>query len=152
MEIDLVHEYVQGDPVRLRHGSFSTFVSNAVKYTPEGGRIRMRLMEFPNKTGEECRYRFQVEDNGIGMSKEFLEKVFEPFTRADNSMTQKNQGTGLGLSITHSVVEMMGGVIEVKSEPGKGRHFYRHLTVLGRRSTREKRRKRPGEKTAGCKL
>ncbi len=57
------------------------------------------------------------------MSKEFLEKVFEPFTRADNSMTQKNQGTGLGLSITHSVVEMMGGVIEVKSEPGKGSIF-----------------------------
>ena len=122
VEIDLIHEYVQGDPVRLRQ-VFINLVSNAVKYTPEGGRIRMRLMEFPNKTGEECRYRFQVEDNGIGMSKEFLEKVFEPFTRADNSMTQKNQGTGLGLSITHSVVEMMGGVIEVKSEPGKGSIF-----------------------------
>ena len=122
VEIDLIHEYVQGDPVRLRQ-VFINLVSNAVKCTPEGGRIRMRLMEFPNKTGEECRYRFQVEDNGIGMSKEFLEKVFEPFTRADNSMTQKNQGTGLGLSITHSVVEMMGGVIEVKSEPGKGSIF-----------------------------
>ena len=122
VEIDLIHEYVQGDPVRLRQ-VFINLVSNAVKYTPEGGRIRMRLMEFPNKTGEECRYRFQVEDNGIGMSKEFLEKVFEPFTRADNSMTQKNQGNGLGLSITHSVVEMMGGVIEVKSEPGKGSIF-----------------------------
>ena len=141
VEIDLIHEYVQGDPVRLRQ-VFINLVSNAVKYTPEGGRIRMRLMEFPNKTGEECRYRFQVEDNGIGMSKEFLEKVFEPFTRADNSMTQKNQGTGLGLSITHSVVEMMGGVIEVKSEPGKG------SILPSSYSSRQKKHQRKKKKAA----
>ena len=73
-----------------------------MKYTGECGRVHVDLRETPEGIV------WSVEDNGIGMSKEFLEKVFEPFTRADNSMTQKNQGTGLGLSITHSVVEMMG--------------------------------------------
>ena len=97
-------------------------LSNAVKYTPKGGNIRLEVEELP-RNEHFARYRFVVQDDGIGMSEEFQKTLFEPFTREEKSGTNKVQGTGLGMAITKSIVDLMGGTIHVESTPGKGTRF-----------------------------
>lgn len=124
----ICHEYLLGDAVRLRQ-IFINLLSNAVKYTPSGGNISFELAELPCEESENAKYNIVVEDNGQGMSSEFLKHIFEPFTRAENSMTNKIQGTGLGMAITKSIVDMMGGTISVQSELGKGSRFEVNLKL-----------------------
>ncbi|QNM05083.1 PAS domain-containing protein [Qiania dongpingensis] len=119
---DIVHDCVLGDMARLQQ-VFINLLSNAVKYTQERGTISFRALEKPsNMAGVGC-YEFLVEDNGIGMSEEFLKKIFEPFERAEDSRVSKAQGTGLGTSIALNIVQMMNGTIDVSSELGKGSLF-----------------------------
>ena len=117
----ICHEYLLGDAVRLRQ-IFINLLSNAVKYTPYGGKIGFELTE-QCCDADYAEYCIRTVDNGQGMSAEFLEHIFEPFTRAENSMTNKIQGTGLGMAITKNIVDMMGGTITVQSEPGRGSCF-----------------------------
>ena len=116
------HEWVNGDQVHLMQ-IFSNLVSNAVKYTQEGGKIQFLVEECETKSSVYAKYRFLVSDNGIGMSADFKETIFDPFTRAESSMTNKIQGTGLGMAITKNLVEAMGGTIDVESELGQGSCF-----------------------------
>lgn len=118
----LTQDYVLADPVRLRQ-IFVNLLSNAIKYTPQGGKILFQAQTLPMEQQEEGCYRFVVQDNGIGMSEDFLKELFEPFAREDNSMTNVEQGTGLGLSITKSIIAMMGGTIETDSHQGAGTRF-----------------------------
>lgn len=118
----ICHEYLIGDAVRLRQ-IFINLLSNAVKYTPYGGKITLELTEQFCEVLDSAEFNIRVTDNGHGMSREFLEHIFEPFTRAENSITNKIQGTGLGMAITKKIVDMMGGRITVQSEPGKGSRF-----------------------------
>lgn len=119
---DIRHETVVGDEVRIQQ-ALVNIVSNAVKYTPNGGKISIEFSEKENKeTSVHC-YEFIVEDNGIGMSEEFQKHLFDPFVRASESVINKIQGTGLGMSITKSIVEMMNGTIAVKSRLGEGTRF-----------------------------
>ena len=116
------HEWVNGDQVHLMQ-IFSNLVSNAVKYTQEGGKIQFLVEECETKSSVYAKYRFLVGDNGMGMSADFKETIFEPFTRAEGSVTNKIQGTGLGMAITKNLVEAMGGTIDVESELGQGSCF-----------------------------
>ena len=102
---------------------FSNLVSNAVKYTQEGGKIQFLVEECETKSSVYAKYRFLVSDNGMGMSADFKDTIFDAFTRAESSMTNKIQGTGLGMAITKNLVEAMGGTIDVKSELGQGSCF-----------------------------
>ncbi len=120
VQIDNIrHEAVLADQVKLQQ-VFMNIISNAVKYTPQGGKIQIRLTERPCAVkGYGC-YEFTCRDNGIGMSEEFLKKLFVPFERDRSEATRDIQGTGLGMSIVKSILDMMGGVIRVSSEPGEG--------------------------------
>ena len=117
----LQHENVLADPNRLNQ-VLMNILSNAVKYTPKGGHIRLEVEELP-RNEHFARYRFVVQDDGIGMSEEFQKTLFEPFTREEKSGTNKVQGTGLGMAITKSIVDLMGGTIHVESTTGKGTRF-----------------------------
>ncbi len=120
---DISTENVCCDSVRLNQ-ILLNFLSNAIKFTPEGGSIRMSMFEKESPKGEDwSRICITVEDSGIGMSKEFRDKIFESFAREDNNRVQKIQGTGLGMAITKYIVDAMGGTIEVQSEQGKGTMF-----------------------------
>ncbi len=119
---EIRHEYLLGDAVRLRQ-ILINLLSNAVKYTPNGGDIKFDITEKYNEERKVSLFEFSVTDTGCGMPKEFMEHIFEPFTRAENSMTNKVQGTGLGMAITKNIVDIMGGVISVTSELGKGSCF-----------------------------
>lgn len=115
-------ETVVGDSMRLNQALLN-ILGNAVKYTPEGGKIRFVISEDPD-VGQGLRtYRFTVADNGIGMSDEFVRRMFDPFEREDTGAVKATEGTGLGMAITKNVVEMMGGTIEVESAPGVGTTF-----------------------------
>ena len=116
------HEWVNGDQVHLMQ-IFSNLVSNAVKYTQEGGKIQFLVEECETKSSVYAKYRFLVSDNGMGMSADFKDIIFDAFTRAESSMTNKIQGTGLGMAITKNLVEAMGGTIDVESELGQGSCF-----------------------------
>ena len=116
------HEWVNGDQVHLMQ-IFSNLVSNAVKYTQEGGKIHFLVEECETKSSVYAKYRFLVSDNGMGMSADFKDTIFDAFTRAESSMTNKIQGTGLGMAITKNLVEAMGGTIDVESELGQGSCF-----------------------------
>ena len=116
------HEWVNGDQVHLMQ-IFSNLVSNAVKYTQEGGKIHFLVEECETKSSVYAKYRFLVSDNGMGMSADFKKTIFDPFTRAESSVTNKIQGTGLGMAITKNLVEAMGGTIDVESELGQGSCF-----------------------------
>ena len=116
------HEWVNGDKVHLMQ-IFSNLVSNAVKYTQEGGKIQFLVEECETKSSVYAKYRFLVSDNGMGMSADFKDTIFDAFTRAESSMTNKIQGTGLGMAITKNLVEAMGGTIDVESELGQGSCF-----------------------------
>lgn len=116
-------ENVFVDKIRLTQ-VLQNLLSNAIKYTPNGGEINFYAEKLDyNEKNELAKYRFIVEDNGIGMSKEFQEKAFEPFSREMSSTVNKIQGTGLGLAITKNLIDLMGGSISLASEPGKGSKF-----------------------------
>ena len=117
----LQHENVLGDPNRLNR-VLMNILSNAVKYTPTGGHIRFEVDELP-RNEHYARYRFVVQDDGIGMSEAYQKTLFDPFTREERSGTNKVQGTGLGMAITKNIVDLMGGSINVESTTGKGTRF-----------------------------
>ena len=116
------HEWVNGDRVHLMQ-IFSNLLSNAIKYTQEGGEIQLLAEECESNSSVYAKYRFLVSDNGMGMSADFKNTIFDAFTRAENSLTNKIQGTGLGMAITKNLVDLMGGTIDVESEPGQGSCF-----------------------------
>lgn len=118
----LKNEAVIGDPLRIRQVCINIF-SNAVKYTPPGGRVRIEASQEESARRGYQRYLFRCVDTGIGMSKEFLEKLFQPFERARDSTSSKVAGTGLGMAITKNVVDLMNGQILVESKPGEGSAF-----------------------------
>ena len=115
------HEHVLADPNRLNQ-ILMNILSNSVKYTPAGGHIRLEVEELP-RDAHYAKYKFIVQDDGIGMSDAYLKTIFDPFTREEKSGTNHVQGTGLGMAITKSVVDLMGGVISVESAPGHGSRF-----------------------------
>ena len=117
----LQHENVLADPNRLNQ-VLMNILSNAVKYTPTGGHIQLEVDELP-RNEHYARYRFVVQDDGIGMSADYQKTLFDPFTREERSGTNKVQGTGLGMAITKSIVDLMGGSINVESATGKGTRF-----------------------------
>ena len=117
----LQHENVLADPNRLNR-VLMNILSNAVKYTPTGGHIRFEVEELP-RNEHYARYRFVVQDDGIGMSADYQKTLFDPFTREERSGINKVQGTGLGMAITKSVIDLMGGSISVESATGKGTRF-----------------------------
>jgi CheY-like chemotaxis protein/two-component sensor histidine kinase len=118
----LDHELVVGDSLRVQQ-LFVNLMSNAIKYTPDGGRIRFAITEkVTNQPSVGC-YEIEVEDNGIGMDEEFVQNLFEPFTRANDKRIGKIQGTGLGMAITKNIVNMMGGEIKVESKLNEGTKF-----------------------------
>ena len=122
------HEYLIGDETRLNQ-ILINLLSNAVKYTPEEGHIWFRVIGLRQRSSQYEHIRFEVEDDGYGMTPEYLETIFDAFTRAENSTTNKVQGTGLGMAITKSIVELMGGTIEVTSEVDKGSLFQVELEL-----------------------
>ena len=117
----LQHENVLADPNRLNQ-VLMNILSNAVKYTPTGGHIRFEVDELP-RNEHYARYRFVVQDDGIGMSEAYQKTLFDPFTREERSGTNKVQGTGLGMAITKNIVDLMGGSINVESTTSKGTRF-----------------------------
>ena len=119
---NIQHEWVNGDRVHLMQ-IFSNLLSNAIKYTQEGGEIQLLAEECESNSSVYAKYRFLVSDNGMGMSADFQNTIFDAFTRAENSVTNKIQGTGLGMAITKNLVDSMGGTIDVDSEPGQGSCF-----------------------------
>ncbi len=116
------HERLIGDETRINQ-ILINLLSNAVKYTPEGGHIWFRIIGLKQRSSQYEHIRMEVEDDGYGMTPEYLETIFDAFTRAENSTTNKVQGTGLGMAITKSIVELMGGTIEVFSEVDQGSLF-----------------------------
>ena len=132
---NILHEWVNGARVHLMQ-IFSNLLSNAVKYTQKGGTIQFLVEECESNSSTYAKYRFLVCDNGMGMSADFKDTIFDAFTRAEGSLTNKIQGTGLGMAITKNLVESMGGTIEVESEPGQGSCFevIMNLKVVENRS------------------
>ncbi|MCI8424316.1 MAG: response regulator [Adlercreutzia sp.] len=118
----LVHPVVEGDELRLQQ-VFMNMLGNAVKFTPAGGAVTVVLAEYPAHAEGASDYEITFADTGCGMAPEFVEHVFEPFAREHDSRTENVEGTGLGLSIALSVVSLMGGTIDVESEPGRGTTF-----------------------------
>lgn len=116
------HEYLIGDETRVNQ-ILINLLSNAVKYTPEGGNIWFRIIGLKQRSSQYEHIKIEVEDDGYGMTPEYLETIFDAFTRAENSTTNKVQGTGLGMAITKNIVELMGGTIDVTSEVNKGSLF-----------------------------
>ena len=119
---DVTHEAVIGDSLRIQK-VFTNLMGNAVKFTPDGGKIRLSISEKPTNQEKVGCYEFIFEDNGIGMSEDFLEQIFEPFARASDAHVNRIQGTGLGMPISRNIVRMMGGDIKVESTPGIGSRF-----------------------------
>ena len=116
------YPWLMGDNVRIMQ-ILNNILSNAVKYTPAGGMISFSVDECPRKSRNYDKLVFRVSDNGIGMSSEFVEHIFESFTREERSVTNAVQGTGLGMAIVKNLVDLMGGVVHVESEQGKGSTF-----------------------------
>ena len=115
-------EDVIADPLRLEQ-TLINVLANAVKFTPDGGQISLRIVQKDTAPADYADFEFHIKDNGIGMSEEFQKHIFEQFARERTSTVSKIQGTGLGMAITKSLVDMMGGRITVKSEQGKGSEF-----------------------------
>ena len=120
--MDVKDEDVYCDKTRLNQVLLN-LLSNAVKFTPAGGTVSVRLKQFPGAVKGSGLYEIRVKDNGIGMSAEFVKKIFSPFERERTSTVSRTQGTGLGMAITKNIVDMMGGTIEVQTEQGKGTEF-----------------------------
>lgn len=120
--VNVEHENVIGDVMRLQQ-VFMNILGNAVKYTPSGGKIEVEVSEKPSRTyGYGC-YEFIFKDNGIGMSKEYLKQIFEPFSRAEDSRVSKVEGTGLGMTIALNIIQIMNGDISIESKEGEGSKF-----------------------------
>ncbi|MBR3009047.1 MAG: response regulator [Stomatobaculum sp.] len=119
---DVVNEDIITDRLRLNQ-VFLNILSNAIKFTPNGGSISFYVIEKPSPIPEHAVFEFRIRDTGIGMSREFQKTIFEAFTREKTSTVSGIQGTGLGMAITKSIVDMMGGTISVNSEEGKGTEF-----------------------------
>ena len=126
--MDVKNEDVYCDKTRLNQVLLN-LLSNAVKFTPAGGTVSVRLKQFPGKTRDNGLYEIRVKDNGIGMSPEFVQKIFSPFERERTSTVSRTQGTGLGMAITKNIVDMMGGTIEVQTEQDKGTEFIVRLAL-----------------------
>ena len=120
-------ENLMGDHLRLNQ-ILINLLSNAIKYTPEGGKIEFTVSEVSQAASQFAKLRFIVKDNGIGMSEEFQKEVFSPFSREVSALTSQIQGTGLGMAITKNLVDLMGGVISLESQLGKGSTFTVELT------------------------
>ena len=120
--MDVTNEDVYCDKLRLNQ-ILLNLLSNAVKFTPAGGTVSVRFRQYPGKAKGSELYEFRVKDNGIGMSQEFVQKIFSPFERERTSTVSRTQGTGLGMAITKNIVDMMGGTIEVQTEQDKGTEF-----------------------------
>ena len=121
---DISSENVCCDGVRLNQVLLN-ILGNAVKFTPEGGKITVAMYEEPSGRGDAfVKIHFRITDTGIGMTEEFRQRVFESFVREDSSRVRKTEGSGLGMAITKYIVDAMGGTIEVESEPGKGTSFH----------------------------
>lgn len=150
---NIKHEYLIGDETRLNQ-ILINLLSNAVKYTPEEGNIWFRIMGLKQRSSQYGRIRIEVEDDGYGMTPEYLRTIFDAFTRAENSTTNKVQGTGLGMAITKSIVELMGGTIDVFSEVNKGSLFRVELELrVPERQTEQQFWQNSGIKrilTVGC--
>lgn len=116
------HEKIIADGDRLQQ-VFMNLLSNAIKYTPDRGTIILTINENPSMSGRKGAYEFTFQDNGIGMSEEYIPHIFEPFSRAEDSRISKIQGTGLGMAITENIIHMMNGSIQVSSRPGCGSCF-----------------------------
>lgn len=129
-------ENLMGDRQRICQ-ILLNLLSNAVQYTQAGGRIALLIQNLPKLSPHYTRLRFVVQDNGIGMSPEFIKEMFEPFTRAVSSVTNTVQGAGLGLAITKNIVDLMGGVISVESTPGAGSAFTVELEFAAARKARD---------------
>ena len=119
---DLIHERVTGDSVQIRR-IMSNIFGNALKFTPAGGEIWLTIRELPPTTKGYGTYQFVMRDTGIGMSKDFIKKLFLPFERAETSTKSRVEGTGLGMAITKNIVDMMSGQIKVESELNEGTTF-----------------------------
>lgn len=117
-----IPEYVLGDKMRLNQIMLN-ILSNAVKYTPAGGSIKLKIETMKQNVHNHVHLRFTVKDNGIGMSEDYLKTIFDPFSRETTEDTKKIQGTGLGMAITKNIVDLMGGIISVDSKLGKGSTF-----------------------------
>ena len=124
----LTHDYVMIDKLRMEQ-VLVNLVSNASKYTPERGSIRVELAQYPAAKPGCALYKISVIDNGMGMSEDFVKKIFSPFERANNSTVSKIQGTGLGMSITKSIVDLANGTIDVKSKLGEGTEIIVAVTL-----------------------
>ena len=124
----LTHDYVMIDKLRMEQ-VLVNLVSNASKYTPEHGSIRVELAQYPAAKPNHALYKISVIDNGMGMSEDFVKKIFSPFERANNSTVSKIQGTGLGMSITKSIVDLANGTIDVKSKLGEGTEIIVAVTL-----------------------
>ena len=120
--MDVADEDVYCDKTRLNQ-ILLNLLSNAIKFTPAGGTVSVRVRQLAGKVRGCGQYEFRIKDNGIGMSPEFAQKIFEPFERERTSTVSKIQGTGLGMAITKNIVDMMGGTIEVQTAQGKGTEF-----------------------------
>ena len=120
--MDVTNEDVYCDKTRLNQVLLN-LLSNAVKFTPAGGTVSVRIRQYPGTVKGSELYEIRVKDNGIGMSREFVQKIFSPFERERTSTVSRIQGTGLGMAITKNIVNMMGGTIEVQTEQGKGTEF-----------------------------
>lgn len=122
LDVDVVHDLVKGDPVRLQQ-VLVNILGNAVKFTQDGGIISIKVIEKPVVITGLGYYEFAVEDNGIGMSENFMECIFEPFTREDNAEVAMTEGSGLGMAISQNIIHMMKGDFKVESAEGKGSCF-----------------------------
>lgn len=124
----LTHDYVMIDKLRMEQ-VLVNLVSNASKYTPERGSIRVELAQYPADKPNHALYKISVIDNGMGMSEDFVKKIFSPFERANNTTVSKIQGTGLGMSITKSIIDLANGTIDVKSKLGEGTEIIVAVTL-----------------------
>lgn len=124
----LTHDYVMIDKLRMEQ-VLVNLVSNASKYTPERGSIRVELAQYPADKPNHALYKISVIDNGMGMSEDFVKKIFSPFERANNTTVSKIQGTGLGMSITKSIVDLANGTIDVNSKLGEGTEIIVAVTL-----------------------
>ena len=126
--MDIMDEDVYCDKTRLNQVLLN-LLSNAIKFTPAGGTVSVRIRQFQGTKKGRSMYEIRVKDTGIGMSREFAQRIFDPFERERTSTVSRTQGTGLGMAITKNIVDMMGGMIEVQTEKGSGTEFIVRLDL-----------------------
>ena len=126
--MDVMDEDVYCDKTRLNQVLLN-LLSNAIKFTPAGGMVSVRLKQLQNTQTDKGMYELRIKDTGIGMSQEFVQKIFNPFERERSSTVSKIQGTGLGMAITKNIVDMMGGTIDIHTEQNKGTEFIIRLIL-----------------------